>query len=301
MRPDPPEVLQSRDAIKTYRYLRIGMVGAVVLLAASIVIEYGKVDCLQTSISAYYYTPARAIFVGGMMAVGFALIMIKGRGTWEDTCLNFAGMLAPVVAIAPTTDVGDCWSVEPRPLPIEPDGQLANWVVTNVDNNFSALLIAGALGLSLAFILTIVLNRSLRAPIERVQKGTWISLAVTAAAIVVAWWLIESWGDFYQRAHGFAALLMFVFLIGAVIGKALQNRAQGSAYFPIYSALAVIMPLGGVAIAFLRIGDRHTVFVLEAFEIVLFAVFWVFQTVESWDERVSPSPGPGGGAGAVGV
>jgi hypothetical protein len=106
--------------IKTYRYLRLGMVGAVVLLAASIGIERSKVGCWQTSISAYYYTPVRAIFVGSLMAVGLSLIVYKGRGRGEDLCLNFAGMLAPVVAIVPTKNVGTCWSIEPRPSPVKP-------------------------------------------------------------------------------------------------------------------------------------------------------------------------------------
>lgn len=53
MAPRQVEPLRSRDAIKTYRYLRIGMIGAVFLLAASIGIERSKVDCWQTSISAY--------------------------------------------------------------------------------------------------------------------------------------------------------------------------------------------------------------------------------------------------------
>jgi hypothetical protein len=123
------------------------MVGAVVLLAASIAIERSKVDCWQTSISAYYYTPVRAIFVGSMIAVDLSLIVYKGRA-WEDVCLNFAGMLAPVVAVVPTTDVGRCWSVAPSPLPVNADGSLADWVVTNIDNNIYALLIAGALALA---------------------------------------------------------------------------------------------------------------------------------------------------------
>jgi hypothetical protein len=147
MEAGPAEPLRSQDAIKTYRYLRIGMIGAVVLLAASIAIERSKVDCWQTSISAYYYTPVRAIFVGSMIAVGLSLIVYKGRA-WEDVCLNFAGMLAPVVAVVPTTDVGRCWSVAPSPLPVKADGSLADWVVTNIDNNIYALLIAGALALA---------------------------------------------------------------------------------------------------------------------------------------------------------
>src|SRR5918996_3258587 len=120
----PAERLKSQDVIKTYRYLRIGMIGAVVLLAVSIAIERSKVDCWQTSISAYYYTPVRAIFVGCLIAVSLSLIVYKGRSTWEDASLNFAGMLAPVVAVAPTTDVGCCWSIAPSPLPVKDDGSL---------------------------------------------------------------------------------------------------------------------------------------------------------------------------------
>lgn len=34
-------------------------------------------DCWQRSISAYYYTPVRPIFVGGLMLIGFSLIVIE--------------------------------------------------------------------------------------------------------------------------------------------------------------------------------------------------------------------------------
>ncbi|MDP8988060.1 MAG: hypothetical protein M3N11_06900, partial [Actinomycetota bacterium] len=86
--------------------------------AASIAIEYAAADCWQASISAYYYTPVRGIFVGAIIAVGFSLIVIKGRGMLEDTALNFAGIFAPIVAVAPTTNVGNCWSLKPQPLTI---------------------------------------------------------------------------------------------------------------------------------------------------------------------------------------
>ena len=46
-----------------------------------------------------------------MMAVGLALIAYKGRSWGRHPRLNFAGMLAPAVAIARTTDMGTCWSV----------------------------------------------------------------------------------------------------------------------------------------------------------------------------------------------
>jgi hypothetical protein len=284
------EPLRSQDAIKTYRYLRIGMIGAVVLLAASIAIERSKVDCWQTSISAYYYTPVRAIFVGAMIAVGLALIVHKGRSPGEDVCLNFAGMFAPVVAVAPTTDVGRCWSVPPSPLPVRDDGSLADWVVTNIDNNIYALLIAGGIGLSVAAITAMVVNRSVRAPIQQGERGTRVSLAVTGVVLLFGWWLIQNWDDFNTRAHGYAAVLMFVFLIGAIIAKVVEHWSdRDKGWFRVYAAVAVLMVVGGILIPTTRIFDEHTVFALEAYEIVFFAFYWIVQTVENWNEKVLDS------------
>src|SRR5262245_32291696 len=192
-----PAPIKPTDVIKTYRYLRIGMIGAVVLLAASIGIERSKVDCWQRSISAYYYTPVRAIFVGSLMAVGLSLIVYKGRSPGEDPFLNFAGMLAPVVAIVPTTDVGVCYSVPPEPLPRKADGSPAAWVVANIDNNYKALLITGALGLIAAAFIALVVNRKDIRGAARAQLLTTVSLIGTSLVLVVAWWAIENWGSFY--------------------------------------------------------------------------------------------------------
>jgi hypothetical protein len=279
---EPAQQLTEDHAIKTYRYLRIGMIGAVVLMAVSIVIERSKVDCWQTSISAYYYTPVRAIFVGAMIVVGFSLIVYKGRPNGEDICLNFAGMLAPVVAVAPTTDVGDCWSVEPDPLPVRSDGTLANWVVDNIDNNFNALLIAGAVGLGIALFLAIAVNKGSVGATVRTVRGQWetsASLALTALVLLVGWWLSENWSDFDTRAHGWAAVLLFLFLIGAIVVKVLDYGPGDRKWRAVYAAVAAGMVIGGGIIVTTRIFGRHTVFALEAWEIVLLAIYWIFQTV----------------------
>jgi len=282
-----PEPLRLHDVIKTYRYLRIGMIGAVVLLAASIAIERSKVDCWQTSISAYYYTPVRAIFVGTMIAVGLALIVYKGRSNWEDVSLNFAGMFAPAVAIAPTTDVGDCWSIPPSPLPVNEDGSLADWVLTNIDNNFYALLIAGGIGLAVAAAVAMMVNRSVRAPLVIGERGTRVSLAITGLLLLLGWWLIQNWDEFNTRAHGYAAVFMFVFLVGAVIAKAAEHWSKrDEAWFWIYAAVAVLMVVGGILIPTTRIFGDHTVFALESYEIVFFAIYWIVQTAENWSETV---------------
>lgn len=188
------------EVLRTYRYLRIGMLGAVVLLAASILVERSKVDCWQTSISAYYYTPVRAIFVGALMVIGFALIVYKGRTARQDRFLNGAGMLAPVVAVVPTTDVGVCWSIAPRPLPIEGDG-LAPWVVTNVDNNVAALLIAGAVALVAAAAIAVSTGKApagrSRPRLSNLERSTVVSLGLAAGSLVGGWLLATRWSGFH--------------------------------------------------------------------------------------------------------
>lgn len=288
--PEQPPPLRELDVIKTYRYLRIGLFGAVVLLAASIAIERSKVDCWQTSISAYYYTPARAIFVGCLMTVGLSLIVYKGRTIVEDACLNAAGAAAPLVAVAPTTDVGTCWSVAPSPRPVDDDGTtLANWVVTNIDNNVDALLITGSLGLLVAILIAVVANKGdVQAPARAFDRATCLSLFGAAVGLLVIWWLSRSWDDFDTRAHGLAAILMFGFLIGAIAANAWGHRAQrNSVWFRSYAGVAVTMFVGGILIAATRIFGDHTVFALEACEITLFAIYWAIQTKEKWPEQVA--------------
>ncbi|HEX2058816.1 MAG TPA: hypothetical protein VHI71_10670 [Actinomycetota bacterium] len=287
------KMLTSRDALKTYRYLRLGMVGAVVLLATSILIEHGDVvsGCWQTSISAYYYTPVRAVFVGAMITVGFALIVIKGRSPVEDAFLNAAGMFAPVVGIAPTTDVGRCWSLAPNPLPVEPDGSLARWVVANIDNNFPALLVVAAVGILASGIIAVLDNQGVRGTSEPLDRGKILTLVAATLTLLVGWWLFENWGDFYTKMHGYSAILMFVFLIGAVGSRVYAHRANRGAYFWVYLAVGLVMVVGGAFVWLSRIFEEHTVFALEALEIAAFAVFWLVQTWEHWDEgELSDTP-----------
>ena len=113
MSPDNPYVL------KSYRYLRLVMVGLVVLLAASVLIELQQTGfgCWRTSISSYYWTPVRGVFVGALVAIGTCLIVLKGNTPVEDVLLNVAGALAPIVAFVPILDPKECqstpWAASP--------------------------------------------------------------------------------------------------------------------------------------------------------------------------------------------
>lgn len=277
----------SGPAVQTYRYLRIGLVGAVVLLGLSILIERGEVDCWQTSISGYYYTPVRAILVGTLFGVGFALIVIKGRTTWVDVFLNFAGVSALVVAVIATTNVGECWSVGPPASPLNPDGTLAAWVVANIDNNVWALIIIGFLGIA-TWLVIVALTQSLRTQFQSSSPTLWWGLAVTVGFLIAATLAFRLWDDFYDRAHGLAAVGLFVFLAAAVFLNAREVRgvAGKEAFFVLYVAILVLMFLAALPLLF---SDwEHNVLIVEAAEILLFGVFWSVQTVELWDTTSAP-------------
>ena len=278
-------------AIKTYRYLRISMVGAAVLLAVSIGIERANVldadlDCWQQSVSAYYYTPVRAVFVGVLLAIGLCLIVIKGSTTWEDSTLNAAGMLAPVVAVVPTTDVGECWSEAPGRLPITDNGELASWVVANIDNNIAALLITGIAGLVVAAVIASIATRNVRAVAEVGAVEMRVSLLAAMGFLLAGAALFVWWDDFPTRAHGLAAVLMFLFLALAVGGNAweLRNDPSARGYFATYVAIATGMIIAPLVMFPLGSDWNHMVLVLETVMIVLFAAYWLLQTREHWNE-----------------
>lgn len=292
----PPESIRPQDAIKTYRYLRIGMIGAVAFLATSILIERAGLDCWQTSISAYYYTPVRAIFVGTMLAVALALVVYKGRDAWEDSLLNAAGMFAPVVAIAPTTNVdvaSQCWSIPPDASP-KVNGELAPWVTKIVDNNFDALLILGLISFVAAIVIEVSIER--RHPsFGESSLGRRISIAVAGATLLLFWRLSDTWGAFYEKAHGYAAVAFFAFLILAIIGNAARHFLEyDNRWAGIYGAVGLAMVAVGIGVPAFRIGDDHWLLWLEGLEIALFATYWIAQTVENWDETVVRSSTVGG-------
>ena len=265
-------------AVKTYRYLRLAMVLLVVGLAASIVVEWRAVgqSCFQTSISAYYYTPARGFLVGALLAIGVCLVVLKGNSEREDVLLNIAGMLAPVVAFVPTPDPGTCTSSPAAFV----DRQ------AHVANNMSALL---ALGLA-ALLLTVVIawweHRGAGTPVPVSSRvGIALSFALWAGAAFVFGAFRDA---FVERAHDVAAVSMFGCIVGVVVLNALdfgrQRPRLGRRLANRYAAVAVAMGLSVIVIVAvsLAVDWDHAVLWLEGTLIVLFAVFWSIQTRELW-------------------
>lgn len=292
-------------ARKTYRYVRLGMIAAVVLIGASVWKEQldAPGTCWQTSISAYYYTPVRAVLVASLAAIGLSLVVIKGTTTAEDICLNVAGMLAPVVAFVPTSDHGRCWSIEPVPLPTidDPAGDdpLAGWVLANIDNNVQALLFAGLVAFTAAGVIAgaaMVVGKDRRARQQALRRlrtayrGTAIGLGIAAVFLAAGAWLYyEHRGGFVEAAHASSAFAMFAFLAGASAANAWDAHRKRRRLYPSLYALIVVV-MAGTAGLLLHPDWDHKVLVVEILEIVWFAALWIVQTRELWHTTLRPGP-----------
>ncbi len=98
-------LLEAQNALVfSYLTLRraIGIVGIalpfVVALGAVIVFQTG----LQGSISGYYHTGMRDVFVGSLWVAGFFLLAYKGYGPIDDLAGNFGCLFAVGISLFPT-------------------------------------------------------------------------------------------------------------------------------------------------------------------------------------------------------
>jgi hypothetical protein len=288
------QLMPPRSAEDTYRYLRIGIPALLGLLAAAIIDQIVRTepDCWLGSISAYYYTSARAVFVACLCAIGACLIIYRGntyrwrrprrgrdKDDFEDFFLNVSGFLAFVVALVPTPLKG---------MDIRPGGRSGGEPVcrrSNVpsetqltdalDNNILALLIAATLVLVVALSFNYAKARSGGSVVS-------VSSVVFIVGLAACWALHLGKPEFVrQHAHIGAATTMF---LGIVVVVLLNTRGAATRYKVAYGAISAVLVLAIVVLGSMwRFGNfDHVVFWLEATVIALFGVFWLVQTVELW-------------------
>lgn len=301
--PITPQRVRASAAVRTYRYLRLSLVALVLLLLGSVFLE--RLTGIPTnqhlgSISAYYYTPSRSVFVGALVAIGISLAAIVGRRGFEDSALNIAGMLAPVVAFVPT----------PRGIggaPCDPDGRCSvpPEFVSSVVNNVWCLLGLGLAGIGLG---AVTISRR-----PETSRGTRIgfAVAVTIWLAFLGWFTLER-ESFLGGAHFGAAVPLFGLMTGVAYlnaRRASSRRAgvptrEAKSYATIYGVVAGVMAVTfAVAIVLVLVdqffgGGTPTEWVLwvEVVLLVSFATFWVAQTFDYWadglPEEAATAPTP---------
>jgi hypothetical protein len=95
-----------RHIAGAYFSLRVGISG--IAFALPLLLWLGGLarglDTLLPSMSQYYYSPVRDVFVGALCAIGVFLFLYKGFSHAENWALNLAGILVIGVAMFPTAD-----------------------------------------------------------------------------------------------------------------------------------------------------------------------------------------------------
>lgn len=303
-RQQPPSDVETRAVeatVRTHVYLRVSLIAAVLLVFASLAIEIiGSGEWLN-SISHYYYTPVMSVFVGALVGMGFALIALVGRPGFEDTALNLAGILAPVVAFVPTPVAEPCESDTEKCIPAA--------FVPGVVNNIAALLAVGFVALVFAAIRVRGMHRDDQRA-QRAPGARWGRWGLAVAGLIwlgaLLWfgfgadWVPRE--SFLRFAHYGAAVPMFglivvvVFINGFHSKTSVQIAGRRVSYRLIYRVIAVSMAVG-VLVGFASwMGTRSlenpppVIFWVEAGLLLLFGLFWGLQTWEFRKTGVPPLP-----------
>ncbi|ROZ89468.1 hypothetical protein [Gordonia sp. OPL2] len=261
------------DVVDTYRNLRIGMVTLILMLAFAVTAESIRSTDIRPSISDYYDTSVRAVFIATVCAMGAMLMAYKGRSEIEDVLLNYAGFLAFFVAFLPT-DTAERLVYPPR-----------DWIILNM---WTAVF--GGVSAVVIWSLISRIGRFATSRRTTLAGNVARGLGLCAVIVVVAkqlWWE----DAFGITPHVAAAVSMFGFLtlvvgvngLAAVVRDA--PRRYATAYFLIATGMFVTVVVAGVASVCGWGEGVNLVFWVEWVLLAAFLAFWLVQTAELWDEE----------------
>jgi hypothetical protein len=274
----------------SYRFLRIGIVVATVMLIVSVLVEIIRVDgCVRDSISAYFYSPARTIFTGALIAVGLGLVVLQGDGDFEEVALNLAGLWAPMVAIIPPGVSVACDArfdgIVGEDAIDAKQAEILELVKPGLLNNLIAYF-----GVALAAIaLLAIFARQFTTQSDRVTR---MRAALLVYAVVVVVWAVGAyllWLDRASWAHMLSAVAMFVAFAAVVMHNGWRRAPVPDWYRVWCRRILYGMAIAAVVWGALIAGPfdvRWAVFGLEMSELLLFAAFWVMQTAAFWERDV---------------
>ncbi|MCU1537797.1 MAG: hypothetical protein JWP82_2148 [Humibacillus sp.] len=286
--PPSPTVRQPGDATATYRYLRGAMVALLLALLLSVVLQWWvgtDRSCWLGSISAYYFTPARTVFVGTLVGLGITLVVYQGHSPEENVLLDFSGFMALLVAAVPTVPDLRC-GVDPHP---DTTAELAAGIAVTLPT------LAAVTALVLA-TLAVLRVRGRAAGGPPATRAVAVIRSVCAVLVAVELVLVAVLrGPLVPVAHGVAATLLVLGAVAVMVSSALRveerhgltpaEQRTAAAYRRTYLALAVTL---GVLLALivaahlLVAGFGLAVLLAEVAVLLLFGAYWVVQTVELW-------------------
>lgn len=264
--------------LRTHRYLRLALVGIVVALAASVLIELAQSDWRPLpSISAYYYSPARGVFTGALCAAAVALLALSGRDA-ESVLLDVAAVFAPLIAIIPTRYLDEP-SLPADVLPTVRNGigvyavmvliLLALGITLAVRGDVAPRRVAIVGSVALVTATGLVLLAVVPGPVSGFPFPAGLNLHLIVTACFFAMFAVIPWVTVFGRGEGRPA----------------------PAYRIVYIAVSVVIAvaLAVTVAATIAAADGFAVLVGEAVALTAFGVYWTAQTIERWGDADPPS------------
>ncbi|WP_382306530.1 hypothetical protein [Herbiconiux sp. UC225_62] len=274
----------------TYRNLRLGIAGAVVIIGVAVAIASLKVGIL-VSVSAYYYTSARNVLVGALIAAALAMLALSGRGI-QRGLLDAAALFAPLIALVPTLLTSDRVSggaavCGPAKSCI-PDSALPD-----IETGVWTYLVVGFTVLVVSIVVAAVrVVREGRAVLRSLVPSFLVALVVLVG-VLVAW--LAARETFLVSTHLAASVIFFGLIAAVAVANAFEPADHPTRRFPralrvaywvvaialVVDLLALIVVVGsGLALEV----TPSPLFLGEAVALTLFVVFWVLQSVQKWNE-----------------
>lgn len=291
---------------KTHRYLRLSLVFVVFALLVSVAIETVVVswdpfmlgwDPLP-SLSHYFYTSARSVFVGALIAASLALLALSGRNR-ATVLLDISAVFAPLIALIPTGIDAD------RPV----DGLSCPGPEACIPEPYVGDIRAGVAAYVIV-VLTVVIAMSLIRGRKRIRvPGAALvstGAVVTALGIAALTFLPALNADFPFTVWPFPSSIHFVVTVAffgtfAAVPVLLAREPldeqetpptarQRSFYRWVTRLLVADLVLLVAAFVFRdALGDTPAVLVGEVIALCLFAGFWSVQTFQRWKDENPPS------------
>ncbi len=278
---------------RTHRYLRLALVVLVIALLTSVAVEIVRTGVVLPSISHYFYTPARNIFVGCLIAVSLALLALSGRDL-ETVFLDVAAIFAPLIALVPTGYDDDPDAIAPQ-CPKDAECLPAAYL-PDVHNGVITYAIVMALIVATAVTLRAIERRPLRSTLIVGAVGVVVALLLVVLAFAPGISRGFPFNDALPISVHFAVTAAFFLAFAAVpLVNALRRTDEPGSTSParwqraVYVAVPALLVIDLVLLFALMTLWPRIVFWGEAIALLLFALFWLVQTIERWADANPPS------------
>ncbi len=282
---------------RTYRYLRLVMIGAVATIFLAVGLTWREYHDLIPTISHFFYTPAGVVFVGSLIAAAAAMVALSGDGV-QQVLLDVAAMLAPIIALVPTN--ADNTMLKNLRQNLCPDGA-AVCVPSPFDGYATIGMTVWCVVVPTVLLIALGIGiADRRSSGKFTAQFFWTQALCWAVWIAVFTWFIWFRDAFFTAGHYMSAVAFFVVvtlvaLWQAILGP-LQTRreiANGDqptrlqrslpwVYWFIAALLIGVQLIGGAIFAGMIKPGPDGVFWVEAWGLIGFGVFWLVQTLQKW-------------------